>query len=63
VRALPWDGAITPHIDTIMVMARPMPARARVREVLDDLTYLRDPQDDVDEYTDKIMALLNGAES
>lgn len=42
---------------------RPLPTRQQIRDVLDDLTYLRDPQDDVDEYTDKIMALLNGAES
>lgn len=39
-----------------------LPTRERVRQVLDDLTSLRDPQDDVDEYTDKIMALTGGAE-
>lgn len=57
----PWEAR---HLtDAVLELARPMPTRAQVREVLDNLTQLRDPQDDVDEYTEKIMALMEGGQS
>jgi hypothetical protein len=34
VRALPWDEAVTPHVDAVMKLARPMPTQGQINDLL-----------------------------
>lgn len=73
VRALPWDGAVTPHIAAVMKLARPMPTRKRIITALaraegrtitwQSTEWRRMAEETFGFRADAVLALLNGAES